>query len=260
MHVLKLFDLTGKTAIVTGAARGLGKQSALALAEAGADVAICDILAEKGKQAEKELRSLGREAVFAAVDVTDVSAVDDFVADVIKRFGGIDVLVNNAAITSSGRPLEDEDDESWRNILEVNVSSVFYVSRAVVRHMKRHGGGVIVNIGSMSGFIINNIDPRHNVPYCVTKGAVLQLTKGMASDWAQHNIRVNAIAPGYMTTDQTNYIRGNEKIKERLIANTPLKRFGSVDDLKGTVVYLASSASTFMTGSIVVIDGGTTIW
>ena len=260
MHVLKLFDLTGKTAIVTGGARGLGRQSALALAEAGADVAMCDILEDEGRQVQGEVESLGRASLFSGVDVTCASEIEQFVELVVDRMGSVDILVNNAAITSGGRMLEDEDDESWKNILEVNVSSIFYFSRTVVRRMKEKGGGVIVNMGSMSGFIVNNITPRHNVPYCVTKGAVLQLTRGMASDWAQYNIRVNAIAPGYMNTDQTSYIRGNREISDRLLANTPLKRFGNVDDLKGTVVYLASDASSFMTGSIVVIDGGTTIW
>lgn len=260
MNVLKLFDLSGKVAIVTGGARGLGKQSVLGLAEAGADVAVCDILVAQGEQTRTEVESLGRKSLFSRVNVTDSSEIESFVQQVIDQMGRIDILVNNAGITSGGNLLEDEDEESWRNIMEVNVAGIFYFSKIVVRHMKKNRQGVIVNMGSMSGFIINNISPRHNVPYCVSKGAVLQLTRGMASDWARYNIRVNAVAPGYMNTEQTNKIQSNQTITDRLTANTPLGRFGNVDELKGTIVYLASEASSFMTGSIIVIDGGTTIW
>jgi NAD(P)-dependent dehydrogenase (short-subunit alcohol dehydrogenase family) len=126
--------------------------------------------------------------------------------------------------------------------------------------IERGEGGVIINMGSMSGFIINNLTPRANVPYCVTKAAVLHLTRGMAADWAQYGIRVNAIAPGYMVTEQTGYVDQNPELRERLLSNTPLRRFGRIDELKGTIVYLASKASSFMTGSVIVVDGGTTVW
>jgi NAD(P)-dependent dehydrogenase (short-subunit alcohol dehydrogenase family) len=178
---------------------------------------------------------------------------------VIDRLGKVDVLVNNVGIGSSGRSLEVETDAYWRHIFEANLSSIFYVSRPVARHMIERGeGGVIINMGSMSGMIINNMPPRRNVPYCATKAGVLHLTRGMASDWAGYGIRVNAIAPGYMTTDQTSYMDAD--LIERLAANTPLGRLGKVDELNGTVVYLASEASSFMTGSVIVVDGGTTIW
>ena len=261
MKVMELFQLHGKVAIVTGAARGLGRQSALALAEAGADVAICDLLEAQGTQTYREIESLGRRSLFARVDVTQSQEIGPFVHQVIDSLGQVDVLVNNVGIPSQGRSLEDEKEKFWQHILETNLSSMFYCSQAVARHMIERGeGGTIINMGSMSGNIINNITPRRNVPYCVTKAGVLHLTRGMAPDWAPYGIRVHAIAPGYMKTEQTGFFDQHPELAERVLANTPMKRFGRVDELKGTVVYLASEASSFMTGSVVVVDGGTTIW
>ena len=259
MHVMKLFDLSGKSAIVTGAARGLGKHSALALAEAGADVAVCDVLEDQGRRTAAEIESVGVRSRSAVVDVTNVSAVDAFVRDTEAVFGRVDILVNNVGIPSDGRRLEEVSEEFWNTILEANLSSVFYVSRAFVRHVKeRGGGGTIINMGSISGLIINNLRPRRIVPYCVSKAGVLQLTKGMASDWTEYGVRVNAIAPGHMRTAQTAYMSG--EIADRVLANTPMHRVGDEDELKGTVVYLASDASSFMTGQAIVLDGGMTIW
>jgi NAD(P)-dependent dehydrogenase (short-subunit alcohol dehydrogenase family) len=259
--VLDLFELTGKVAIVTGAARGLGRQAALALAEAGADVAICDLLEREGAETVEEIADLGRRALFERVDVTHSDQIEAFVGGLVERWGKIDVLVNNAGMPSQGRPLEDVTDDVWRQIIDTNLSSMFYFAKPVARHMIARGeGGAIVNLASISGIVISNILPRHNVPYCVTKAGVAHLTRGMASDWAPHNIRVNAIAPGYMLTAQTQKSRQYPEIVERLIANTPMKRYGREEEIKGTIVYLASDASSFMTGSVVVLDGGTTIW
>jgi NAD(P)-dependent dehydrogenase (short-subunit alcohol dehydrogenase family) len=261
MKVLELFDLSGKTAIVTGGARGLGRQAALALAEAGAEVSICDLLEAEGEQTRSEIEQLGRRAFFAQVDVTQSTQIVSFVEHVVEMAGKIDILVNNAGIPSQGRPLEEVDDHIWRRMIDTNLSSMFYVAKPVARHMIARGeGGVMINMASISGLIISNILPRHNVPYCVTKAGVAHLTRGMASDWAAYNIRVNAIAPGYMLTAQTSESRKYPEIVERLTVNTPMKRYGSEEEIKGTIVYLASQASSFMTGSVVVIDGGTTIW
>jgi len=259
--VLELFDLSGQVAIVTGGARGLGRQAALALAEAGADVAICDLLEAEGERTRREIEALGRRALFARVDVTQSAEIETFVQQVIAHLGKIDILVNNAGMPSSGLALEDESDESWQRMIDTNLSSMFYTAKPVARHMiSRKEGGVIINMASINSFIISNILPRHNVPYCVAKGGVAQLTRGMASDWAPYNIRVNAIAPGYMLTAQTAASRRYPEIVERITANTPMKRYGQEEEIKGTIVYLASCASSFMTGSIVVLDGGTTIW
>jgi NAD(P)-dependent dehydrogenase (short-subunit alcohol dehydrogenase family) len=261
VKVLELFELSGKVGIVTGAAQNLGRQSALALAEAGADVAICDLLETQGEQTCSDIKSLGRRCLFGKVDVTRPEEIADFVRWTLDSLGKIDILVNNVGIPCTGRRLEDEDEESWGRVIETNLTSVFSFSKVVAKHMIERGeGGVILNMGSIAGMIINNITPRHNVPYCVSKAGVLHLTRGMASDWAQYGIRVNAIAPGHMMTDQIGYMDQYPEIGERVLANTPLKRLGQVDELKGTLIYLASNASSFMTGSVIVIDGGITIW
>jgi NAD(P)-dependent dehydrogenase (short-subunit alcohol dehydrogenase family) len=261
MNVLDLFNLSGQTAIVTGGARGLGRQAALALAEAGADVAICDLLEEEGKRTEGELVVLGRRAYFARVDVTLPDEIAAFVGEVINRLDKIDILVNNAGMPSDGLSLEEEPDDAWRKMIDTNLSSMFYFGKAVAKHMiARGGGGVIINMASINALVISNILPRHNVPYCVAKAGVASLTRGMASDWAQYNIRANAIAPGYIVTAQTAASRKYPEIVERLTANTPMKRYGREEEIKGLIVYLASPASSFMTGSLVVMDGGTTIW
>ena len=261
MRVHELFDLSGRAAIVTGGARGLGRQAAQALAEAGADVAICDLLEAEGEKTRQELQALHSKSLFRRVDVSHPAEVETFVQVVLDHFGKIDILVNNAGMRTGGLSLEETDEESWRDMMETNLSSVFYFGRAVANHMIARGqGGVIINMASMNAFIIGNLFPRHNVPYCVAKAGVAQLTKGMASDWAQYNIRVNAIAPGYMKTAMTAPTRQYPEVMERLIENTPMKRYGEEQEIKGTVVYLASQASSFMTGSVIVIDGGTTIW
>jgi 2-dehydro-3-deoxy-D-gluconate 5-dehydrogenase len=261
-NVLDLFDLAGKVAIVTGAARGLGRQAALALAEAGANVAICDVLEAEGAQTSREIKDLGRQALFAKVDVTQAEQIMQFVQQVIAEMGQVDILVNNAGIGSSGSSLEDEDEDFWRHIIETNLSSMFYFAKPVARHMiARQQGGAIINTGSISSLIINNLHPLlHNVCYCTTKAGILHLTRGMASDWARYGIRVNAIAPGYMHTPLSTRLRQSGEVAERIIASVPMGRWGQEDELKGAVVFLASRASSYMTGSTVVIDGGMTIW
>ena len=261
MKSLDLFKLSGKVALVTGAARGLGRQMALALAEAGADVCLCDILEAEGQRTAQELEATGQRALFRKVDVTQPSQIDPFVREIVQRFGGIDVLVNNAGRESEGCPIEDVDDPLWRTIIESNLSSMFYVARAVGREMIARGrGGCIINVSSISGLIISKIFPRHNVTYGVSKAGVAHLTRGLASEWASYNIRVNAIAPGYIMTPSTQTSRRYPEIVERLTEMTPMKRYGREDELKGIVVFLASEASSYMTGSVLVIDGGNTIW
>ena len=185
MSVLDLFNLTGQVAIVTGGARGLGRQMALALAEAGADVAICDLLEEEGQRVAAELAALGRRSFFGRVDVTRVDEIETFIEQVVERLGKIDILVNNAGISSDGLALDEESDEAWRRMIDTNLSSMFYFGKRVARHMIDRGeGGVIINMASINSLVISNITPRHNVPYCVAKAGVAQLTRGMAADWA----------------------------------------------------------------------------
>ena len=262
MNVMNLFELKDQVAIVTGAARGLGRQAALALAEAGADVALCDLLLVEGQSTVRDIEALGRRSFFGQVDVTRSDQIEPFVRAVLERFGRIDILVNNAGMPTNGLSLEEISDDDWRTMIDTNLSGTFYFTKPVAKHMiARGGGGAIINIASQNAIIISNLFPRHNVPYCAAKAGVAQLTKGMASDWAEYDIRVNAIAPGYMTTTMTAPTRRNyPEVAQRLIEDTPMKRYGREDELKGLVVFLASQASSFMTGSLVVIDGGTTIW
>ena len=261
MPVLDLFKLTDRVAVVTGGARGLGRQYALALAEAGAQVAICDLLTDEGEHTRKELEALGRRAYFARVDVTNTEQIDSFGRDVEQALGPIDILVNNAARPSEGIALETVDDDLWRKIIDINLSSLFYVSKRVAARMIGRGkGGCIINVASINASVISNIVPRHNVTYCVAKAGVAQLTKGMAAEWAPYGIRVNALAPGYILTELTAASAMYPEILARNLANTPMKRYGHLDELKGTIVYLASDASSYMTGSIVYVDGGYTIW
>jgi NAD(P)-dependent dehydrogenase (short-subunit alcohol dehydrogenase family) len=261
MHVLELFKLTGKVAIVTGGARGLGRQIALALAEAGAQVAICDLLEEEGRRTARELTALGQRALYAPVDVTHGAAIDAFLDQVSAELGPIDILFNNAGISSDGLPLVDEPEEAWQRMIDTNLSAMFYCGRRVAQRMIARGaGGVMINMASINALVISNIAPRYNVPYCVAKAGVAQLTRGMAAEWAPHGIRVNAIAPGTMLTAQTAASRQYPEIVQRIIANTPMQRYGEEEEIKGLAVYLASPAASFMTGSIVVMDGGFTTW
>ena len=259
--VTDMFSLTGRVAVVTGAARGLGRQHALALAEAGADVAICDLLEEEGVRTAGELEALGRRSFFGKTDVSKPDQIDPFILDVERALGPIDILVNNAARPSEGIPLHEVEDDVWREIVDINLSGMFYFGkRAAKRMIARGKGGSIVNIASINAFVISNIAPRHNVAYCVAKAAVAQLTRGMAAEWAPYNIRVNAIAPGYILTEQTAATASIKEAYERNVAMTPMKRYGRMDELKGALIYLASEASTFTTGSVMLVDGGYTVW
>jgi len=260
MSVLENFCLDGRVAIVTGGARGLGRQHALALAEAGADVAICDLLQEEGERTREEVAALGVRAWFGKVDVTQPDQIDGFIAEVEEQLGPIRILVNNAARPSEGCALADLDDALWRQILEINLSSVFYFGKRVAARMAEGGaGGSIINIASINAHVISNIAPRYNATYCAAKAAVENLSKSMAAQWAP-TIRVNTLAPGYIHTDQTAATAAIPEALKRNIENTPMRRYGRIDELKGAIVFLASDASSYMTGSTLVIDGGYTVW
>lgn len=255
MSVLESFSLEEETAIVTGAAQGLGKEMATGLADVGADVAIADVNVEKAEQTATELD--GETSVIATeVDVTDEASVEKMVEDVTDRLGPVGVLVNNAGIVENA-PAEETTLDSWRRVLAVNLDGVFLCAKHVGQQMLERGEGRIVNISSMSGFDVNV--PQKQASYNATKAGVSMLTKSLAVEWADRGVRVNAIAPGYMRTDLVDEVlEANPDMEETWLENTPMGRLGRPRELRELVVYLASDASSYMTGSTVVMDGGYT--
>ena len=258
MNVLSSFNLENKIAIVTGAARGLGKAMATGLAEAGADIVIPDINYKEAKKAADEISELGVETLALKCDVTEKSDVQDMVQKVVGKFNQIDILINNAGICKN-IAAEEMSLEDWQEVIDINLTGVFLCSQAVAKEMIDNNKGSIINISSMSAEIVNY--PQPQCSYNASKAGVSQLTKSLAAEWAEHDIRVNAIAPGYMKTDLTKeIIEKNPERKEHWIEPTPMKRMGKPEELKGLVVYLASEASSFMTGNIMNIDGGYTLY
>ncbi len=251
MSILDYFMLTDKKAVVTGGIRGIGKASAIALAEAGADVAILDILEDS--ETLNQIKKLGREAFSIKVDLTKESEVNEAFARIKNEFGRIDIVHNNAGIAYCVK-CEDMTFEEWRKVIAIDLDAVFLVARAAGRHMIEDGnGGSIINTGSMSGIIVNY--PQEQVAYNAAKAGVIHLTKSLACEWAKHNIRVNCISPGYICTDMTPPT-SNKAWMDTWFAMSPIKRLGTPNELAGAVLYLASSASSFTTGCNIVIDGG----
>lgn len=251
MNALQKFSLEGKTVFLTGGSRGLGRAMAQGLGEAGAAVAVTARTAAAAQTAAAELAELGIRSYGVELEVSDVDGVERAVEEVSESFGEIDVLVNNAGIGVGGAAF-DTPDSDWRDVLATNVDGVWYCSRAVGRRMAERGGGVIINIGSMSAQIVNK--PRWQVSYITSKAAVHQLTKGLAAEWAPYGIRVNAIAPGYFHTDMSPIY--DPEFKPFCVDPAPMKRGGEPHELGPVAIFLASDASSFMTGAIVNVDGG----
>lgn len=255
---LEKFNLAGRVALVTGGGRGIGLASVEALAEAGATVVIADNdagIAEEGRDA---LRGKGYEAELVAMDVTASAGVTAVADGIVARHGRIDILVNNAGIARSETPAEDVADEHWLNVNDVNLNGVFWCCRAFGRHMLAQKRGTIVNIGSMSGFIVNR--PQEQSYYNASKAAVHHLTKSLAAEWASRGVRVNAVAPTYINTPLTAFAKSNEAMFQAWLDATPMGRLGEVDEIASVVLFLASDAASLMTGSIVLADGGYTCW
>jgi NAD(P)-dependent dehydrogenase (short-subunit alcohol dehydrogenase family) len=250
---MNLFDLSGKTAIVTGGGKGIGRQMADGLAEAGANIVVCARQAERCEQAASELAEKGVKTLGLGCDVRDPDQVQAVVARTVADFGGIDVLVNNAG-TVWGAPPEDMPLEGWQKVVDVNLTGVFLFSQAAGRAMIDGDGGSIVNIASVAGLHGAPTEITNSVVYHATKGGVIAFTRDLACKWAQHGIRVNAIAPGWFPSDMANFVL--DQHGERLIDDVPLRRFGGPEDLKGPVVFLASDASAYVTGHTLVVDGG----
>ncbi len=254
--VLAHFDLTGRKAIVTGASRGLGRAFAHGLAQAGADVALVSRDEEQSGAAAKEVAdSTGRRAIAIGADVTVRADVERLVERTVTELGGVDILVNNAGLCFH-RPALDVPDEEFQQVFNVNVYGLWLCSTVVARQMRATGGGVMINVGSISALIVNR--PQWQPAYNASKAAVHQLTKSLAAEWAPDNIRVNALAPGYVKTDMAPVDR--PEFREHWIEHPPMQRYAMPEEIAPSVVYLASDATSFMTGSILVLDGGYTVF
>ena len=250
---MNMFDLSGKTAIVTGGGKGIGRQMAQGLAEAGANLVLCARKAERCEQTATELEELGVKALGLGCDVRAPDQVQAVVARTVAEFGMVDVLVNNAGVVWGATP-EDMPLEGWQKVVDVNLTGVFLFSQAAGRTMIERGGGSIVNIASVAG--LHGAPPEivNTVVYHATKGGVIAFTRDLAWKWAAHGIRVNAIAPGWFPSDMSKFVL--DLAGEELVRRVPLGRFGGPEDLKGPVVFLASDAAAYVTGHTLVVDGG----
>ena len=258
MNALDLFRLDGKTAIVTGGGRGLGRYMAEALSDAGASVVLCSRKKEPLTEVQREIEAGGGRALAVEFDVTDEESVEGVVSAAAESFGSVDVVVNNSGATW-GAPPEEMPLERFDQVMRVNVRGTFLMSQAAGRRMIETGaGGAIINISSVAGLVGGHPDYMQTVGYNSSKGAIISMTRDLATSWAPHNITVNAIAPGWFPTRMSRGLI--EKFEEEMLANIPLGRFGAPEDLKGVVIFLASPAASYVTGQTIVVDGGATAW
>jgi gluconate 5-dehydrogenase len=258
MNITELFSLKGKVALVTGGGRGIGKFIATGLAEAGADLILTSRKLKNLEATARELETNHKiRAVAIACDMSKEDAIDNMLTEAQKKFGHIDILVNNAGATW-GAPTLDFPLEKWDQLFNVNVRGVWILTQKVARIMKKQGGGNIINLSSVMAFRGSTEEAHPAIPYNSTKAAINLLTMNLAVKLAPYHIRVNAIAPGFFHTDMMAYIDKPElkDVRDAMINEIPLRRIGEIDDMKGTVVFLASAASAYITGHVLVTDGG----
>ncbi len=249
--ILNSFKLDGKVALVTGASSGLGKSIAIALAEAGADVASHCRTSGQAAETVDQVNALGRRGIEVSGDMADAETPKEIVAQTVAEFGRIDILINNAGMIRRS-PAVDFSEEDWAAVINVNLSSVFRLSQAAGRHMIEQGSGKIVNIASLLSFQGGITVPA----YTASKSGVAGLTKALANEWAKFNVNVNAIAPGYMATKNTAPLQADETRNRQILERIPAGRWGTPDDLAGSAIFLSSAASDYLHGHILVVDGG----
>lgn len=254
MDINSMFNLEGEKAIITGGARGLGREIALVFAEAGADVAIVDKDKDKAEKVAREIRKLGRNSMVVKADVRYPQEVEKMVNFVKDRFTKVDILVTSAGVSNIVEA-EKMDKEEWDRIISINLTGLFLCDQAVGKEMIKQRKGSIINISSMSAFVVNW--PQKHVHYNAAKAGVIMVTKSLAAEWAEYNVRVNAIAPGYIRTALSQ--RGLAKYEDMLCRLTPMRRIGEPWEIRGAALFLASQASTYVTGTVLVIDGGYSI-
>ncbi|KQY42473.1 SDR family oxidoreductase [Rhizobium sp. Root483D2] len=255
---LDKFKLTGKVAVVTGAARGIGLSAVEALAEAGATVVLTDMNPDLLAASTAGMREKGFSVDSEQLDVTDVARVQSVHDAIVARHGRVDILVNNAGIAISNHPAETMADDVWNKVVDVNLNGLFWCCRAFGRSMLERQSGSIVNVGSMSGFIVNR--PQEQANYNASKAAVHHLTRSLAAEWGARGVRVNAVAPTYIDTDMNKYVYDDADMYKHWVGGTPMNRMGRPEEVASVILFLASDASSLMTGSIVLADGGYVCW
>ena len=253
MGALSKFKLDGKVALVTGGSRGLGKAMAIGLAEAGANIVVAALHIDRAEETAHEIEKLGVKAIAIKVDVTDEDDVSKMTDKTINKFGKIDILLNNAGICIYGHA-EEMPKKQWDEVINVNLNGVFLCSKAVGKEMIKNKKGSIINVSSMSGYVSNY--SLFQIAYNASKAGVIHFTRSLAAEWAKYNIRVNGIAPGYMRTEMTEKSVTPENMAKYFVGPTPMQRIGEPEELQGAAIYLASEASSYMTGNTLVIDGG----
>jgi 2-deoxy-D-gluconate 3-dehydrogenase len=250
------YELKGKVAVVTGSGQGLGKWIALGLAEAGADILAADLNVKTAEETAREIEAMGRKAPFVEVDVGRVDAVVEMMDMAKSELGGLDIVVNNAGVNIHKKAL-DITPEDFDLIVKVNSKGVYFCCQAAARVMMREKRGKIINIASAAAFLVRAGVP--NSVYAMTKAGIVMLTKALAEEWAQYNITVNAVAPGYFATPLVAGRLKDPQVYERIVNSTPLKKVGGAEDIMGAVVFLASNAADFITGQTLCVDGGRTV-